>query len=74
MYQSFIILYLVYLMYLVDVVRHTVPDNVQQIHAQQTSTYEKTRGCQCTLCLTTSTNYTSNNLPHMKNQRLPVQF
>ena len=27
-----------------------------------------------TLCLTMSTNYTSNNLPHMKNQRLPVQF
>jgi len=27
-----------------------------------------------TLCLTTSTNYTSNNLPRMKNQRLPVQF
>jgi hypothetical protein len=27
-----------------------------------------------TLCLTTSTNYNSNTLPHMKNQRLPVQF
>ena len=27
-----------------------------------------------TLCLTTSTNYTSNNLPLTKNQRLPVQF
>jgi hypothetical protein len=27
-----------------------------------------------TLCLTTSTNYTSNNFPRMKNQRLPVQF
>jgi len=27
-----------------------------------------------TLCLTTSTNYTSNNLPRMKNQRLPLQF
>ena len=27
-----------------------------------------------TQCLTTSTNYTSNNLPRMKNQRLPVQF
>ena len=27
-----------------------------------------------TLCLTTSTNYTFNNLPRMKNQRLPVQF
>jgi len=26
------------------------------------------------LCLTTSTNYTSINLPRMKNQRLPVQF
>ena len=25
-------------------------------------------------CLTKSTNYTSNNLPRMKNQRLPVQF
>ena len=27
-----------------------------------------------TVCLTTSTNYMSNNLPRMKNQRLPVQF
>jgi len=27
-----------------------------------------------TLCLATSTNYTSSNLPRMKNQRLPVQF
>jgi len=27
-----------------------------------------------TLFLTTSTNYTSNNLPRMRNQRLPVQF
>jgi len=26
------------------------------------------------LCLTTSTNHTPNNLPRMKNQRLPVQF
>jgi hypothetical protein len=26
------------------------------------------------LCLTTSTSYTSNNRPRMKNQRLPVQF
>jgi len=26
------------------------------------------------VCLTTSTNYTSNNLLRMKNQRLPVQF
>ena len=26
------------------------------------------------LCLTTSTNYTSNSLPRMENQRLPVQF
>jgi hypothetical protein len=26
------------------------------------------------VCLTTSTNYTSNNLPRMKNQRLPVQL
>ena len=29
--------------------------------------------CQA-LCLTTSTNYTSNDLPRMTNQRLPVQF
>ena len=27
-----------------------------------------------TVCLTTTTNYTSNNLPRMKNQRLPVRF
>jgi len=26
---------------LVDVVRHTVPDNVHQLHVQQPSTYEK---------------------------------
>ena len=31
-------------------------------------------GGRCQTRLTTSTNYTSNNLPHMKNQRLPVQF
>ena len=34
-------------------------------------------GCcqaQCQLCLTTSNNYMSNNLPRMQNQRLPVQF
>jgi hypothetical protein len=27
-----------------------------------------------TVCLTTSTSYTSNNLPRMKNQKLPVQY
>jgi len=27
-----------------------------------------------TVCLTRSTNYTSNNLPRMQNQRLLVQF
>jgi hypothetical protein len=27
-----------------------------------------------TVCLTTSTKYTFNNLPRIKNQRLPVQF
>jgi len=26
------------------------------------------------MCLTTSASYTSNNLPRMKNQRLPVQY
>jgi len=26
---------------------NTVPDNVHQLHVQQTSTYKKTRGCQC---------------------------
>jgi hypothetical protein len=26
---------------LVDVVRHTVPDNVHQLHVQEASTYEK---------------------------------
>jgi hypothetical protein len=38
---------------LVDVVRHsdTVPDNVQQLHVQLPSTYEKTRGCQCSFRL-----------------------
>ena len=36
-----------------------LPDNVHQLHRH---------------CLTTSTNYTSNNLPRMKTQRLPVQF
>jgi len=30
--------------------------------------------CQARMCLTTSTNYKPNNLPRMKNQRLPVQF
>jgi hypothetical protein len=32
------------------------------------------RQAQYHLCLTTPTNYTSNNIPHMKDQRLPVQF
>jgi hypothetical protein len=38
---------------LLDVVRHsiTVPDNVHQLHVQQPSTYEKTRGCQCSFRL-----------------------
>jgi hypothetical protein len=31
-------------------------------------------GGRCQAGLTVSTNYTSNNLPLMKNQRLPVQF
>jgi hypothetical protein len=35
---------------------------------------ERVVGGRCQACLTTSTNYTSNNLPRMKNQRLPVQF
>jgi hypothetical protein len=30
--------------------------------------------CQAHTVLKTSTSYTSNNLPRMKNQRLPVQF
>ena len=69
---------------------HTVPDNIHQLHVQQPSTYETPEAASAVLgswwravckhgivkllCLTTSTNYTSNNLPRMKNQRLPVQF
>jgi hypothetical protein len=34
---------------LVEVVRHTVPDNVHQLHGQQPSTYEKTRGYRAVL-------------------------
>jgi len=34
----------------------------------------KVVGCVAGLCLTMSTSYTSNNLPCMKNHRLPVQF
>jgi hypothetical protein len=30
--------------------------------------------CRMCSCWTASSNYTSNNLPRMKNQRLPVQF
>jgi len=37
------------------------------------SGFSYVEGC-WTLCLTTSTNHTSNNLPRMKNQRLSVQF
>jgi len=35
----------------VDIVRHTVPDSVYQLHVQQPSTYEKPRGCQCSFRL-----------------------
>jgi hypothetical protein len=31
-------------------------------------------GCWTCSCWTASGNYTSNNLPHMQNQRLLVQF
>jgi hypothetical protein len=36
--------------------------------------YMKLNMFRASLCLTTSTNYTSINLPRMKNQRLTVQF
>jgi hypothetical protein len=63
------------------VFRHSVPDNVHQLHVQEPSTYEKPEAAslvhqlhvqQPLHCLTTSTNYTSKNLPRMKNQMLPV--
>jgi hypothetical protein len=43
MYQTFIIPYLYKVQHvsLVDVVRHSVPDNVHQLHVQQPFTYEK---------------------------------
>ena len=34
-----------------DVVRHSVPDNVHQLHVQQTFHVWKTRGCQCSFRL-----------------------
>ena len=41
------------------------------IHKEKSN---KMQQCIRVLCLTTSTNYMSNNLLCMKNQRLPVQF
>jgi len=42
--------------------------------ALATSGFSYVEGCWMCSWWTTSTNYTSNNLPRMKNQRLPVQF
>ena len=78
MYQNFIIPYL-------RVAQHVSGDTA---HHQEPKTalaasgFSYLEGCwTCswwtllgTLCLTMSTNYMSNNLPGMKNQRLPVQF
>jgi len=79
MYQNFIIPYLYE-------AQHVSGDNTAQHQEPKTalaaSGFSYVKGCwTCrwwtlsgTVCLTTSTIYTSNNLSRMKNQRLPVLF
>jgi len=62
--------------------RHTAHHQVSKTTALAASGFSYVEGCwMCiwwtlsgTVCLTTSTIYTSNNLPRMKNQRLSVQL
>ena len=42
--------------------------------ALATSGFAYVEGCWTCNCWMLCSNYTSNNLPHMQNQRLPVQF
>jgi hypothetical protein len=77
MYQNFIIPYL----YEAQHISHDTPPIIMSLKLHwQPLVFGRLFGCvfggryQAQLCLTTSTNYTSNNLPRMKDQRLPVQF
>ena len=80
MYQNFIIPYL----YEAQHVSGDTPPLIRslKLHWQPLVFHTTVVGCwTCgwwtlsgTVCLTTSTNYTSNNLQCMQNQRLPVQF
>ena len=65
MYQNFIIPYLYEAQKCFG--RHTA-------HHQEPKTALAASGFSYVEGCSTSTNYTSNNLPCMKNQRLPVQF
>jgi hypothetical protein len=76
MYQNFIIPYLYE-------AQHVSGDTLPIIRSLKLHwqplvfyTWKAVGQCQApgTLCLTPSTNYTSSNLPRMKNQRLPAQF
>jgi len=53
--------------------RHTAHHQEPKI-APAASGFSYVLGCWTCSWWTTSTNYTSNNLARMKNQRLPVQF
>ena len=75
MYQNFIILYL----YEAQHVSGDTPPIIRSLKLQWQPLVFHTwkvvgRVVGGTVCLTTSTSYTSNNLPRMKKQRLPVQF
>ena len=78
MYQNFIIPYLYEAQHVLD----DTPPIIRslKLHWQPLVFYTwkvvgRIVGERCrTLCLITSTNYTSNNLPHTENQRPPVQF
>jgi len=80
MYQKFIIPYL----YEAQHVSGDTPPNIKslKLHWQPLVFHNTVEGCwTCswwtllgTECLSTSTNYTFNSLPRMKNNRLPVQF
>jgi hypothetical protein len=79
MYQNFIIPYL----YEAQHIRGDTPPIIRSLklhwqslvfHTYQVIGHVVGGHCQAQLCLTTSTDYTSNNLVPMKNQRLPVQF
>jgi len=70
MYQNFIIPYLYEAQHVSgDTIHHQEPKTALAV-----SGFSYVEGCWTCSWWTTSTNLTSNSLPRMKNQRLPVQF